>query len=70
QSYMVRDGLFDDVDAVLHWHPSSANDASPSSCLAIKQTILNGKGSMVKIEMSEEQAAAISSYVESNIKGK
>lgn len=36
----------------------------------IKQTILNGKGSMVKIEMSEEQAAAISSYVESNIKGK
>jgi len=37
---------------------------------AIKQTILNGKGSMVKIEMSEEQAAAISSYVESNIKGK
>lgn len=37
---------------------------------AIKQTILNGKGSMVKIEMSDEQAAAISSYVESNIKGK
>ncbi len=27
--YMVRDGLFDDVDVVLHWHPSSANDASP-----------------------------------------
>jgi len=36
----------------------------------IKQTILNGKGNMVKIEMSEEQAAAISSYVESTIKGK
>ena len=23
--YMVRAGLFDDVDAVLHWHPSSSN---------------------------------------------
>lgn len=42
--YMVRDGLFDDVDAVLHWHPSSANDASPSSCLAIKQTIFRFYG--------------------------
>jgi aminobenzoyl-glutamate utilization protein B len=35
--YMVRDGLFDDVDVVLHWHPSSSNDASPESCLAIRQ---------------------------------
>jgi aminobenzoyl-glutamate utilization protein B len=35
--YMVRDGLFDDVDVVLHWHPSNKNDASPESCLAIKQ---------------------------------
>lgn len=36
----------------------------------IKQTILNGKGNMAKIEMSEEQATAISSYVEESIKGK
>lgn len=35
--YMVRDGLFNGVDAVLHWHPSNSNDASPESCLAIKQ---------------------------------
>jgi aminobenzoyl-glutamate utilization protein B len=28
--YMVRDGLFSDVDAVLHWHPSNENDASRS----------------------------------------
>jgi len=27
--YMVRDGLFDDVDVVLHWHPSSQNHARP-----------------------------------------
>ncbi len=42
--YMVRDGLFNGVDAVLHWHPSSANDASASSCLAIKQTIFRFYG--------------------------
>lgn len=26
--YMVRGGLFDDVDATLHWHPSSSNGVS------------------------------------------
>jgi len=34
--YMVRAGLFDGVDAVLHWHPSGANEASPSSSLSNK----------------------------------
>ena len=32
--YMVRGGLFGDVDVVLQWHPGDANDASPSSTLA------------------------------------
>lgn len=27
--YMARAGLFDDVDVALHWHPGSANSASP-----------------------------------------
>ena len=34
--YMARAGLFEDVDVVLHWHPSSANSASPSSTTANK----------------------------------
>ena len=34
--YMVRDGLFKDVDVVLHWHPSSMNSASYGSSLANK----------------------------------
>ncbi len=34
--YLVRAGLFDDVDAVLHWHPSSNNSANASSSLANK----------------------------------
>lgn len=32
--YMVRAGLFADVDAVLHWHPGDGNSANPSSTLA------------------------------------
>lgn len=34
--YMVRAGLFDDVDIVLHWHPSSQNSASAASSLSNK----------------------------------
>ena len=34
--YLTRAGLFDDVDAVLHWHPSDRNDASPGSSTANK----------------------------------
>ena len=34
--YMVRAGLFNDVDAVLHWHPGSSNSASAGAALANK----------------------------------
>lgn len=34
--YMVRAGLFNDVDVVLHWHPGDGNSANPSSSLANK----------------------------------
>ena len=32
--YMTRAGLFDDVDAVLHWHPSARNSAAQGTSLA------------------------------------
>jgi aminobenzoyl-glutamate utilization protein B len=32
--YMVRAGLFNDVDAVVTWHPGDRNEASPSTNLA------------------------------------
>jgi len=32
--YMVRDGLFNDVDTVLHWHPGNANTASQGPSMA------------------------------------
>ena len=34
--YLVRAGLFDDVNAVLHWHPSNGNSADAASSLANK----------------------------------
>ncbi|MBM3413902.1 MAG: amidohydrolase [Bacteroidetes bacterium] len=34
--YMVREGLFNGVDVVLHWHPDSQNGANPYSSLANK----------------------------------
>ena len=37
--YMVREGLFNDVDVVLHWHPGSENTAETGGTLANK----NGK---------------------------
>ena len=34
--YMTREGLFDDVDVALHWHPSSVNASNPGAALANK----------------------------------
>ncbi len=34
--YMAREGLFNDVDVVLHWHPGDANSANSASSLANK----------------------------------
>lgn len=34
--YMVRAGLFDDVDVMLHWHPGDQNEAGASSTLSNK----------------------------------
>lgn len=42
--YMVRAGLFNDVDAVLHWHPGDANSASAGSSLANMSAKFRFKG--------------------------
>ena len=34
--YMVREGMFSDVDVVLHWHPGNGNNANPTTSLANK----------------------------------
>jgi len=42
--YMVRAGLFDDVDVVLTWHAGDRNDASPGSNLAVKSAKFRFRG--------------------------
>ena len=42
--YMVRAGLFSDVDAVLHWHASDGNSASAASSLANKSAKFRFRG--------------------------
>lgn len=34
--YLVRAGLFNDVDAVIHWHPDNMNEVTMKSALAYK----------------------------------
>ena len=42
--YMVRAGLFDDVDTVLHWHSADRNTANPATSLANKSARIRFKG--------------------------
>ena len=42
--YMVRGGLFDDVDVVLHWHADDENSADASSSLANKSAKFRFRG--------------------------
>ena len=41
---MAREGLFDDVDVVLHWHPGSQNHASPRTSNSNKSAKFIFKG--------------------------
>ena len=42
--YMVREGLFNDVDVVLHWHPDEHNTVTYTSSLAIKTAKFRFRG--------------------------
>jgi aminobenzoyl-glutamate utilization protein B len=42
--YMVREGLFDDVDVVLHWHAGDRNDASEDTSLSNKSAKFRFRG--------------------------
>ena len=44
KAYMVRDGVFDDVDFSLTWHPAPANAVSAMNALATYQVYFRFKG--------------------------
>ena len=62
--YMVRGGLFDDADAVLHWHPGSGNGASASSSLSNKSAKFKFYGQAAHAAASPERGRSSLDAVE------
>ena len=53
--YMVRAGLFNDVDAVIHWHPDNENNITMTSALANKSAKFRFKGLSAHAAASPEK---------------
>ncbi|QDU63673.1 p-aminobenzoyl-glutamate hydrolase subunit B [Planctomycetes bacterium Pan216] len=64
KSYLVREGLFDDVDAALHWHPSSSNDAGPRTTLAVIRFRVRFKGKSAHASAAPEQGRSALDAIE------
>jgi aminobenzoyl-glutamate utilization protein B len=62
--YMVRAGLFNDVDVVLHWHPSGENGASASSSLSNKSAKFRFRGIAAHASGSPERGRSALDGVE------
>jgi aminobenzoyl-glutamate utilization protein B len=62
--YMARAGRFTDVDVVLHWHPSDANDASPNSSLANRSAKFRFHGASAHAAGAPEQGRSAVDGVE------
>ncbi len=62
--FMVRDGLFGDCDAVLHWHPGSRNSAGDSTCLARVAAKFRFHGRSAHAASAPEQARSALDAVE------
>lgn len=53
--YMVREGLFNNVDAVIHWHPDNQNEIIMTSALANKSAKFRFKGLSAHAAMAPEK---------------
>jgi aminobenzoyl-glutamate utilization protein B len=62
--YMVREGLFHDVDAVIHWHPGDDNNANPISSLANKSAKFRFRGVASHAAASPERGRSALDAVE------
>ena len=62
--YMVRAGLFNDVDVVLHWHPGAANTADAASSLANKSAKFRFYGISAHASASPERGRSALDGVE------
>jgi len=64
KAYMVRAGLFDDVDAVLSWHPGAVNRASMARTLANRSARFNFHGVSAHAAGAPEKARSALDGVE------
>jgi aminobenzoyl-glutamate utilization protein B len=64
KAYLVRAGLFDDVDAVLSWHPGDVNRAELGSSLANRSARFNFSGVSAHASTAPEKARSALDGVE------
>ena len=62
--YMVRAGLFNGVDAVIHWHPGNSNEVTMSSAIANKSAKFRFYGVSAHAAASPEQGRSALDAVE------
>ncbi len=62
--YMVRDGLFDDVDVALHWHPGSSNSADIATSNSNKSGKFRFRGISAHAAAAPEQGRSALDGVE------
>ena len=53
--YMVREGLFNDLDAAIHWHPDNENEVTMTSALANKSAKFRFRGLSAHAAMAPEK---------------
>ncbi len=62
--YLVRAGLFDDVDVALHWHPADRTEAGPISNLANKSAKFRFHGTASHAALAPERGRSALDGVE------
>ena len=62
--YLVRAGLFNDVDVVIHWHPSNKNEVTMKSALAYKSAKFRFYGISAHAAAQPEQGRSALDAVE------
>ena len=62
--YLVREGLFNDVDAVIHWHPDNENGTSTTKALANISAKFRFRGVSAHASSSPERARSALDAVE------
>ncbi len=64
KTYLVKEGVFKDIDAVLHWHPGDNNNASPNSSLAYRVANFSFEGLAAHASASPEKGRSALDAVE------